>query len=173
MSIIRSYNGIRINPPYEIGGASVTSTTSETILDSVLIPANTFKLYDVFGIEARVRKSNTNGNMTMRIRINTSNSIVGSILIAQSATIFANLFGLDITRRLCIKNLTSDTEALNSASTNISSDIGMSTQGFSNHSINWASNQYVIVTIQLANGSDVARLRHLYIDCPEATDAIV
>ena len=62
MSYIRKYNGIEINPPHTIGGTSFTSTTAENIIDSVLVPANTFKLYDVFGVEARVRKIGTSGN---------------------------------------------------------------------------------------------------------------
>jgi hypothetical protein len=166
---IRSKNGVKVNPPFK-GTSGSNNSTTEVILDSVLIPGNMFIQYGIFGVEARVRKNNTNGTMTMRLRINTSNSISGSILVATLNTSNISVNSLDITRRFCIKTLTNNTECFD-VNTTSSSDINR-TNGVSTLSINWSNPVYIIVTSQLTSSSDNIRLRYLYIDYSDG-DGIV
>ena len=79
MAYIRKIKDIEVNPPQNNAlGTTVTGTLSETITQSVLVPANTFKQYDIFGIEARLRKQNSKGINTLRLRIGSGNTISSS-----------------------------------------------------------------------------------------------
>lgn len=63
-------------------GPNITGTNSETILYSKLIPANTLKNGDIINLISRIGKSGSTSTLTHRIRTNTSNTLVGSNLIA-------------------------------------------------------------------------------------------
>ena len=66
------------------GNASspVTGTTTETILESIFIPAGSVAVNDIIYIRNRVFKTGATGGFTVRYRINSSNSISGSSVLA-------------------------------------------------------------------------------------------
>ena len=73
-------------------GATVSGTTTGTISGSVLIPAGTLSDGQNLMIRAKIRKISGTGNCIARLRINTINSITGSLQIAQSPTLANNTF---------------------------------------------------------------------------------
>ncbi len=162
MSIIRKYNGIEISPPSNVvtndfTTTNITGTVAETILTTVLIPANTFKLYDIIDIESRLRKTNANATATIRLRVNTTEVIAGSTLVATFTSTAVSHTYIPIYRRLTIKNLTTGTETIPGATSRLA-DINASTLVNSNISIDWTVDQYIIATGQLGNASDIMNL---------------
>lgn len=65
------------------GNASspVTGTTTETILESIFVPAGSVAVDDIIYIRNRVFKTGATGGFTVRYRINSSNSISGSSVL--------------------------------------------------------------------------------------------
>jgi hypothetical protein len=88
-----------------LNGPVVTGTTSNTMLDSLLIPANTFK---VGMAKINIRNVWTTSAVTKasRIYINTTNSLVGATLIGL-ATSGSGARSVDMGRILAIKSLSS------------------------------------------------------------------
>ena len=167
MAYTRKIKNIEVNPPQNNAlGTTVSGTTSETITQSVLIPANTFKQFDIFGIEARLRKQNTNGIVTLRLRIGSGNTISSSYQVAISSGTSANSF-IPITRRAIIKNLTTSTQFV-STGTTLATDILMDNQGYSLIPINWQIDNFLLLTAQLGSTLDIANGTGLVIDCPQA-----
>ncbi len=139
--------------------STITGTTSNVLLDSLLIPANTFKI-GLSKILIRNKFTGTSGNKTTRIYINTSNSLTGATLIG-TYTAGAGALSVDMGRLAVIKSTTSF-EVLNSATTVINSE----TQSSSAVStITYNSNQinYLICAIQLGSASDAAINSFIYL----------
>lgn len=70
--------------PYRYVNTTLTtvSTSAESIVASVLIPGGTFGSNDVMKMLFRCVKGTTTASVPMRIRINTSNTLAGSTIIA-------------------------------------------------------------------------------------------
>jgi hypothetical protein len=68
-------------------GTIVTGTTTNTITQSILIPANTLAADNTLDIIARFTKTGTAGGGNYRMYINTTNSLTGATLIASFYTI--------------------------------------------------------------------------------------
>ncbi len=167
MAYTRKIKNIEVNPPQNNAlGTTVSGTTSETITQSVLIPANTFKEFDIFGIEARLRKQNTNGIVTLRLRIGSGNTISSSYQVAICSGTTTSSF-VPITRRAVIKNLTTSTQFA-STGTTLNTDITMDNQGYSLIPINWQIDNYLLLTATLGSTLDIANGTGLVIDCPQA-----
>ncbi len=71
---------------------NVTNTTSNTILNSVLIPSNTFDVGGVLECLIRIRKSGTASVYTWRIYTNIRNSLTGASLLAENVVSTGNVF---------------------------------------------------------------------------------
>jgi hypothetical protein len=64
-----------------VDGTAVTGTTTETLSQSLLIPANTYSANGMLEILCRMTKTGTAGTSTVRIFKNTSNTLTGATLI--------------------------------------------------------------------------------------------
>lgn len=73
-------------------GATVSGTTTGTISGSVLIPAGTLSEGQNLMIRVKIRKISGTGNCIVRLGINTSNVVSGSLQIGQSPTLANNTF---------------------------------------------------------------------------------
>lgn len=154
---IRNKNGILFTPPgvNEINnftGSENNTSITETILSSVLIPANSFKTYDIIEIESRLRKNNSNGAATIRIRIGTGQTTTDSLVATFSSTTISDSF-IPIKRTLKITSATTTTQVINS-STSLSFDDEFSGSTLSDVTIDWTKNNYISVTGQLVSASD-------------------
>jgi hypothetical protein len=124
-------------------GTAVTGTTSGTLTKSILIPANTVGVGDVLYIKARARKTGTAGTLVVRMYINTSAAIGGS-LIATSATNAATTVYHQYTRTAVVKT-TTNTETM-AGNFNVNADDNTtSTAAVSANNIDWTVNQYLVI----------------------------
>lgn len=135
-----------------VNSSAVTGTTANTLLDSILIPANTFKL-GVAKINIRNVWTTTLATKTTRIYINTSNSLSGATLLATQATGSTGL-SVDIGRYLAVKSLSSIQVFDSTLNTPQSENSAALTTAVSTISFDSSVNNYIIVAIQQVSASD-------------------
>lgn len=147
--MIRTVEGQTYNPPKEglMGNQGQTLTATETVLDSVLIPANTFAQYDVVDIISRLVKTGSNQTVIVRIRIgpsiDTSQTLVGTNQTSPTTGLLIPTF-----RRLFIQNVSNSTYVLNTGSTLLSIIDLNAPNAYSNiTTIDWTVDNYIIITI--------------------------
>jgi hypothetical protein len=130
--------------------AAVTGTTANTKVVSQLVPANTFAVGDIIEIKCRFGKTTSTGLTTLRIYINTADSLTvpAATLIATSATSNTTNNYLGTERQVLIKSATV-TQSVNAASS-LFSDLGNFNGVQTNSNIDWTVNQYIIFAIQNA-----------------------
>jgi len=143
-------------------GAVTSASTSNVYTSGVLVPANSFTTGNNAEVTVRGRKTGTAGNMTMRIYVNTINSISGSpILVATNTTAAVNQTYLQLQRFLSIKS-TGTTEVFsNTGGSNI--DWLGSNLGVNQLSVNWANDLYIVVSTQCTVGTDSINARSSFI----------
>jgi hypothetical protein len=147
--MIRKVEGQTYNPPKEglmsATGQAITGT--EAVIDSVLIPANTFAQYDIVDILNRVVKTGTNQNVVVKIRIgpsiDTSQTLVGRSEQAGTINVLTPIF-----RRLFIQNVSNSTYVLNEGTTYTGViDLSPSIAYSNITTIDWTVDNYIIITI--------------------------
>ena len=132
-------------------GTVITATTAKTKSASVLIPANTFSAGTIIQISVWGIKTAGTTNSTMRVEINTSDAIGGSLVgtyVVVTSTAFSKMF-----RELIITNTTTDTSGF-PGSTNAITDITSTNAVIGSSSIDWTVDQYLVVSFQTANTAD-------------------
>jgi hypothetical protein len=147
--MIRKVEGQTYNPPKKglMSSSGQTLTGTEAVIDSVLIPANTFAQYDIVDILSRVVKTGTNYNVVVKIRIgpsiNTSQTLVGTSDQAGTINVLTPTF-----RRLFIQNVSNSTYVLNQGTTYTGViDLSPSIAYSNITTIDWTVDNYVIITI--------------------------
>jgi len=151
------YSSIRITQD----SATITGTTSETLLASTLVPANTFSVDDVINLEIRCKRASATGATSHRIKINTSNSLSGATLagiVTNNNAVLMPTFS----RNLCIKSSTY-TEVMGT-SASFSTDVGSITSAISSINIDWTINQYIIISVQPSASAETNVLSYLLIE---------
>jgi hypothetical protein len=129
--------------------ATITGLTNQ-LVQSQLIPANTYAVGDIIRILFRTQKSTTTANATVRFYINTANNLTGANLIATYSSV--GLYG-QIERRLFIKSATVTQSMLSTFS--FQTDTG-TTNGITNTNIDWTQAQYIILAVQQGTGTDTS-----------------
>jgi hypothetical protein len=127
--------------------ATITGTTNQ-LVQSQIIAANTYAVGDIIRLTFRTQKSTTTANMTVRVYINTANNLTGANLIATYSSV--GLYG-QIERRLFIKSATVTQSMLSTFS--FQTDTG-TTNGITNTNIDWTQTQYIILAAQQTTGTD-------------------
>lgn len=134
------------------------NSTSNTLIHSILIPANTFATNDIVTIETCVTKSGGVYNGTMYFYFNTSSSLVGATQMALQSNFGTTTRAAQLYRRLSIVNSGGSGDGTQVLNTGFSArdDIGVAnyTGGFSTLSINWTSDVYLIVSGLVANSAE-------------------
>jgi hypothetical protein len=133
---------------------SLTGTTSETLIDSILIPANTLAANDIVQIAARTLKT-TNAAGTLRIYINSSGSLSGATLLG-SFQMSASVRFAGFERNIAVKasGLIEVLSATNTALTTDSSVVGAVE---TTTTVTLSSDLYLITSMQLVNSADTMR----------------
>jgi hypothetical protein len=129
---------------------AVTGTTVETIVFTATIPAGTFNSSDIIKVLYGANKTTTLLTYTLRLRINTTNTIVGAPTIAiynGTATAQMNI----LTRSF---NLNGGNLYGLSGSSSSLTDIVASGTGLASTTLNPANIFYIFATVQLASSSD-------------------
>lgn len=140
-------------------GAVVTANGSEQLIQSVLIPANTYTDMTGYMIKAMITRSvPTSNSVTVRFYINTSSAIGGPNLTTNVITVGQSANGfLQFERMGFIQIATGGskatiyaTAAANALSNNLAQTAALTTSA-----IDWAVDQYVILTVSALNGSTI------------------
>lgn len=137
----------------DLNDSSVTGTTTETIVYSVQIPANTFAAGDVSYFYVRGTKTNANATWIQRVYFNSVNSLVGATKIATKSNA-ANFGFSGIDRRVFWKDATTAEVILATLTTAIT-DVSAGNTTLTSATYDVTTAQYWIVTIELNSGSDI------------------
>jgi hypothetical protein len=131
---------------------AVSSGTTNTFSQSILIPANSVVLNNVIEFKLRGQKTGNNATYTIRLYVNTTNNLSGTpVLLATYLGGSTLPLAQQMIRTAAVKNATSNTEML-LASTSLANDFTNST--FSSIAINWGVNQYLIGAVQNTSALD-------------------
>ena len=162
--MIAKISGVTFNPPRTTGQTTAyASSTAERVVNSVIMPGGSFLAGDHLGIDSRVIKSGANGTVTVRIRIGTVANTSQTLVATYTSTSSAHTY-VPIMRRLLLNNLTNSTYVFTAATSN-SWDYAGPSLGWQNlTTINWASDQYIIITTQCASASDTIYCPYIITD---------
>jgi hypothetical protein len=133
---------------------SLTGTTAEGILESILIPANTFAVGDIMKVLNAMNKIGTAGNSQLRTRINTVNSLVGSVVISTGSINASNvLSGANPERHFNIRsgNLI---EGFPFTVASVYENGGATNNQRTSTTFDPTQDAYILLTAQLGSGSD-------------------
>jgi hypothetical protein len=139
---------------------SVTGTTTATILQSILIPANTYTSGDVIAIMYRCVKSGTNSTALVRLHINTSVSTTGMLTITGQTLAAAGTF-LQVERTLNIISAT-NTQLFGAASA-LATDSQNSATAVTSLNIDWTVDQYIFTVATLGSAADTVTSNFIHL----------
>jgi len=132
----------------------VTSSILNVKVFSQLVLANTFTTGDIIQLKARLSKTGGLGISTLRIYINTADSLTvpAATLIGTSAYSGATQTNFGIDKNIVIKSATITQTA--PAASNLLADPTYAIPPLTNSNIDWTVDQYIIFAIQNANVGD-------------------
>jgi hypothetical protein len=151
-------NGFNRSPIKQNLSISHTGTTAETIISNYLIPAGTFEANDIFRWRAYFTATNNANVKNVRFYTNTSVSLTGAQQLGRR--LLTSSAGRSVSRDLVFKNSLSSQETL-LVTADIGDDEGATNTALSTRSINFAVDQYFLVTVELANSGDTVTLNWL------------
>ena len=161
MAKIIGYNvGVKYKVVTTTTLAGNVNSTSNTLINSLLIPANTFSSGDIVTIETCVTKSATNNTFSFYFYVNTSATLVGATLVATNTSVASNIRAAQLYRRLAIDvaaGTGNGTIVLNTSFVARDDISGSYTSGFSTLTTNWTVDQYLIVSGSVVSTSDTLR----------------
>ncbi len=126
-----------------LAGTTLTGVAVETRFVSILIPANTFSAGSAFEVSLRFGRNSTTGACGFKIYVNTSDA-VGGVNIA-AFTMAAGNISTTVQRLLTVRSAT-ETHHFTVAVGN-TSDYLTSGQAIVTSNINWAVDQYLVVSL--------------------------
>ena len=160
MAKIIGYNvGVKYKVVTTTTPAGSVNSTSNTLINSLLIPANTFSSGDIVTIETCVTKSAANNLFSFYFYVNTSATLlVGATLVATNTSVAAATRAAQLYRRLAIDVASGSGNGTIVLNTSFAArdDIGVGnyTTGFSTLTTNWTTDQYLIVSGSVVSTSD-------------------
>lgn len=125
---------------------------AETQVAQTTILANTFDTNDFMRMFFKVSKSVTTGTVSMRIRVNTTNNLVGATQIALLTVGTANTYAL-MNRNI---NLAGGNAYAYNVASSVAGDINNTNTTGTSFTLNTTNDLYVFFTIQLGNVADSA-----------------
>jgi hypothetical protein len=136
-------------------GTTVTGTLTETLSQSLLIPANTFSSNGMLDILCRISKTGMNAQVAFKMYKNTSNTLTGATLIAtlSSGMGFANLFAQGIRTFRINSNTISGMGATTTNYNDYNTTSTISSTTFTTNVDN-----YILFSITLSNVADSANI---------------
>ena len=167
MSLIK-YNGNWINDLINYGVSSHTGNTTNTVLMSVVVPANTFRAGDLIYLDAMFDKTGSAGTWTLRYYwvSGSTATLSGAILISTRGISAGNLFGTQ-NRRLYVRTANGTGSGLTLGTETIASATGLfndyRSEAISNLAINWTVTGTIFCAVQLTSSGDTVRQHYLKI----------
>jgi hypothetical protein len=159
MAKIIGYNvGVKYKVVTTTTPAGSVNSTSNTLINSLLIPANTFSSGDIVTIETCVTKSAANNLFSFYFYVNTSALLGGATLVATNTSVASNIRAAQLYRRLTIDVASGSGNGTIVLNTSFAArdDMGSGnyTTGFSTLTTNWTVDQYIIVSGSVVSTSD-------------------
>lgn len=155
MAKIIGYNvGVKYKVVTTTTPAGSVNSTSNTLINSLLIPANTFSSGDIVTIETCVTKSATNNTFSFYFSVNTSATLVFATLVATNTSVASNIRAAQLYRRLAIDVAVGTIVLDTSFAARDDMGSGNYTTGFSTLTTNWTVDQYLIVSGSVVSTSD-------------------
>lgn len=150
------------SPTTAQSGSVVTGGISETLGLALIIDPNTFTTDDFIRYQARLLRTTAGaGNITLKIYINTANTLNGSQVQIASATLGNTMRFAAITRTLAIRNNTTVTEW--SAGTTFD-DPTQEAVIAATSNFDWTGTLYALVSITLTNVGDNAVISGIFLE---------
>lgn len=140
-----------------VTSASHTGNTTETVKYTVSIPANTFTTGDRIYQEILATAIGGAGVKTIRTYINNTADLVTPVLIS---TYFTNNLAYSLTSSFFVDS-SSTMKSYKLGSTNTAVFTGSSNTAIGTYSIDWTIDQYLVLSVQLANSADLIQLEAL------------
>ena len=168
--MIREINNTDLRNFTEATSTSVTGTTAQTKMTSILIPGGTFNAGDLIEIEALFTKANTNNVFKMTFEYNTTDSLTGATQLAIYTTASASTIFLTTSRRFLVRNAAGSGTGLDSGTSGLkgnsdfANDYVSETQDDS--PINWRNDVYIICSVLLSSSFDTVTQRFLKVYTP-------
>ena len=132
--------------------SALTGTTAETLITSILIPANTFQANDWLRWVASINATGNTNVKTLRFYFNTTASLSGATQVAQRQ--LTNVVTQPVIRNMFFVNSISSQKTLLGTALNTATDETATGGTQATLSINFAVDQYFIISGQLAVGTD-------------------
>jgi hypothetical protein len=132
--------------------SALTGTTSETLITSILIPANTFQANDWLRWVASINATNNANSKILKFYFNTTASLSGATQVAQRQ--LTNVVTQPVIRNMFFVNSISSQKTLLGTALNTATDETATGGTQATLSINFAVDQYFIISGQLAVGTD-------------------
>jgi hypothetical protein len=132
--------------------SALTGTTAETLITSILIPANTFQANDWLRWVASINATGNTNVKTLRFYFNTSATLIGATQVAQRG--LSNVVTQPVIRNMFFVNSISSQKTLVGTALNTATDETATGGTQATLSINFAVDQYFIISGQLAVGTD-------------------
>ena len=127
-----------------------TGTVAETIMATATIAGGTFNTSDVMKVMYIAHKATTAIGSTMRLRINTSNTLTGAVIVG---VVFSTTASVTILKRNFMLN-NNTLNGLNFTLNNTPNDEANTLTAYSSTSFNTANTLYLFFTLQLGNVAD-------------------
>lgn len=144
-----------------VGVGAVTGTTNETLLYSVLIPANTFAAGDILRFFLRLFKTGTAGTWAIKVYVNSSASLSGAVQIAQGSNV-GGVSAITLMLNYCVLGAFTTSglfERVNLVSPfSMQDDISTSTNASATFAWDTTAAKYLIVSTQNTSAADSVRI---------------
>ena len=152
-------------PRFLINGIGLsTATSSEAILSTITIPANTIQVGDFVEIEWRLLKTNANSTWNSRVYIGTQSGSLPStsFAIIDASTNLGATTRVVVNRRTLYIVSSTNTEYLSKRSSYDAFDLSaLTTTAFGSSNIDWTQTQYVHLTGWVVSTLDSVQPRQL------------
>ena len=144
----------------DMAGASAVNTTTNTILFSVAIPANTLQANDFIELFTQISTTVTNTNtLNVRVYLNTSNSVTGATQLA----IFTNTVGTGnpgFMRNFFVTSVGASGNIRGiSSSLNQTNQYALTNSPLANTAINTTVTQYILIAVQMSGATFTTSLQ--------------
>lgn len=138
--------------------SSHTGNTTETVKYTVSIPANTFTTGDKIYQEILATAIGLAGVKTIKTYINTTADLAGTPVLI--STYFTNNLLYSLLSSFFVDS-NSSMKSYKSGSSNSATYWGSSNASLGTFSIDWTVQQYLVLSVQLANAADLIKLEAL------------
>jgi hypothetical protein len=150
-------NGKGMNSIYNTTPVTSSGTTSQVIMQSLLVPGGTYTSGDLIQITSLFSKTGIGGTNGYTFFVNTSVSVSGASQIAVRGTATGNGFAF-FSRHLFIYEQTGTGTGTLQGTETFSNTFAITNEYVrsrkTNSNINWANDVYIFATCQLASASD-------------------